>query len=758
VRSHRHCAAAALLIAAAAVLLPLSAGASPRQGLHVSAELVAERSGIQPGAALIVAVRLVAEPGWHVYWKNPGDSGLPTAVKWELPPGYTVGPLQWPAPSRFPLSGEVTYGYSGETLLMAEVTPPADLPAGGAALISASVSWLACKVECVPGDARLSLSLPVRLGPAPEDGRWRAAFRAARALLPVQDPTVRVSAAASGKSILLTVRGAPAPADAYFFTERDGLSASSAPQVLEASAGGFSLSILRADPAAPLPALMEGVLVLAGSAASGDGFSRGSPGGASSRLRALSISTALDRGGASAGGSSTSASLPLALAVLFAFLGGLILNLMPCVLPVLSLKVLGFVREAHDAPRRALGHGMVFTAGVIVSFWVLLGALLALRAGGNLLGWGFQFQDPGVIMVMAILVFVLGLNMFGLFELGARAAGVGAGLRSRRGLAGSFFTGVLATLVATPCTAPFMGSALGFALTQPPASAFLVFSALGVGMAAPSLVLSASPRLLARVPKPGPWMDTLKQALGFLMVATVVWLGSVLAALAGAGALTALLAALAAAALGAWIYGRWGGLQRVTGARVAAAVLGAVLVVGAAAFGVASVRAPSPGARASASGAPARGDAASPEWEPFTPARLAELRAGGQPVIIDFGAEWCLTCKVNERIALANPAVRQRLSELGVARLRADWTDRNDTIAHALVGYGRSGVPLYVVYGPGSAEPVLLPEIITPGIVLAALSWKPGQAGLSGVEPRPGSGAAPVAAPAVSDIEKAFSP
>jgi thiol:disulfide interchange protein len=599
-------------------LLPIAvrgAGAEPLNSFHVEAELVSENLSVNPGAPFWVAVRLSMDPGWHIYGKNPGDSGLPTTVAWNLPPGYTADPILWPMPKRYIAGSDTTYGYDGEVLLIAKITPPQNLTSGMTASLGAHVSWLACKVECVPGAADLGLALPVSGVKSGFDPRLQPRFDEARAALPVD--ASRPDAAAVP------------------------------------SAGGSGVTFV--------------------------------------------------------------------LAVVFAFIGGLILNLMPCVLPVLSLKIMGFVREAHSSPRRSLAHGLVFTAGVVVSFWILMGALFGLRAAGNLIGWGFQFQDPRVVAVMAGLLFALGLNLFGVFELGIRAASVGAGLRGRGGLAGSFFTGFLATAVATPCTAPFMGSAIGFALARPAPEAISVFTALALGMAAPSLALSASPRLLSRVPKPGRWMQSLKQALGFLMMGTVVWLASVLAALAGRVALIFLLAALVLIGLGGWIYGRWGGVGKSRGSRVTAAAFAVALGAGAIFVSVFGAESSAPPASSAQAPAPAH----TPEydfWEPYSGARLAELLEAGTPVLIDFGAQWCLTCTVNERAALDNPAVRQRLKELGVTALRADWTDRNEEIEKALASYGRSGVPLYVLYAPGAGAPRFLPELLTPGIVLSALN------------------------------------
>jgi thiol:disulfide interchange protein DsbD len=701
-----------------AALLPLLlaarfAAAEPRQFPHVQAELVSETSSLQPGAPLWVAVRLNMDPDWHVYWKNPGDSGLPTTVAWKLPDGYFIGPLLWPAPKRFISSGIMTYGYDGETLLLARITPPALLATGSRVVFHAEVIWLVCRVECVPGKADLSLTLPVSASPPAPNPREANAFFQARAKLP-RDISAAFSAAPGVREITLTVEGLPlsARADAYFFPESEDLIAFAAPQTVERKENGFRLRLLRADAGSPLPDALRGVLVV-----SSNGIEN-----------AQTVDVPLAAAQAPVVTTVPSPTAPsLLIAALFAFIGGLILNLMPCVLPVLSLKVMGFVREAQSSRGRAVRHGLFFTAGVLISFWALLGALLAFRAGGNLIGWGFQFQDPGMVVAMAILLFILGLNLFGVFEVGTRAASVGTRLRGGKGFVGSFFTGFLATVVATPCTAPFMGGALGYALTHSALSAFTVFTALGLGMAAPSLALSASPRLLAMVPKPGRWMETLKQALGFLMMATVVWLGWVLSALAGAQALTFLIGSLAVCGLGAWIYGRWGGIDRRRATRIAATAIAVLLVI---LGGVAAVREAESSMRISRAGRAGAEAAAGPAdsaespffWEPYSPERLTSLRASGTPVFIDFTAQWCLTCKVNEKLALDNLAVKERFKALGVTAMRGDWTDGDVVISRALSGYGRSGVPLYVLYGSGAGEPVILPEILTPGIVLGALN------------------------------------
>lgn len=683
------------LVLALAAPVDLPAGAI-RVG-PVEAELIARERSVRPGQPFLVAVRLRMDEGWHTYWKNPGDAGLPTTVTWELPAGFSAGPIRWPVPRLFREQDFSTYGYEEEALLVVEMTPPADLETGTMFTLRARVSWLACRVECLPGWAALSLNMPATEG-EPVTGR-AAVFDAALASMPMEDPAVAFTASLAGGALVLraVVPGMPPGSTAVFYPGLPGLIENSAVQRAAADARGLTLHLERSRINAVPPVRLQGVLVA----------------GTGGEARAFEVDAPVSTPGAG-----------LLVAIVLAFLGGLLLNLMPCVLPVLSLKVLSLVRHAPSGRRGAVAHGLSFSAGVLVSFWLIAGLLIALRAGGQLLGWGFQFQSPGLVAAVGLLFFLVGLNLFGVFEIGAGAAAVGAGLGQRKGWAGSFFSGFLATAVATPCTAPFMGSALGYALSQPPAVSFAVFTALGIGMALPYLVLSAAPGLVKRVPRPGRWMDSLKQAMGFPMMAAVVWMASVLLSLSGTASLFALLAALVAAGIGAWVWGRWGSLDKSRRSRIAAGIIsislvaaGAGLAIGSAAQGRAASGRTDP-----TSGRPGVGTEG---WEPWSQERLAELRAGGRPVFIDFSAEWCLTCKVNEAVVLQRKGVLERFRQKNVVLLRADWTDRSDSIARAIAGYGRAGVPLYVLYVPGAAEPVLLPELLTPSVVLAALDSLP---------------------------------
>jgi thiol:disulfide interchange protein DsbD len=429
--------------------------------------------------------------------------------------------------------------------------------------------------------------------------------------------------------------------------------------------------------------------------------------------------------GLSKGGDSTHASSPrpvaaasersisLAVALLFAFLGGMILNLMPCVLPVLSLKILGMVKQAGETSRERLKHGALFTLGVVASFWVLAGIMILLQAGGEQLGWGFQLQSPSFVLVLSIFLFLFGLSMFGVFEIGTSLTGVGYGVAGGSSYTSSLVSGVLATTVATPCTAPFMGSALGFTLGAPAYVAFLVFTFVGLGMAAPYLLLTTIPALLKFIPRPGAWMESMKQFMGFLLMATVLWLIWVLSLQTGADGVVILLAALLFVALGGWVFGRWGNIAKEKPTRRIAQVIALVAIAGGLFFSLTNIKAKGP----ETAGVHRQG---SIEWLTYTPELVEGLKAQGRTVFLDFTAAWCLSCQVNEKVAFSSEEVQNEFARRGIATVRADWTTHDETITKALATFGRNSVPLYVLYAPGK-DPVLLPEIITPGIVLEAL-------------------------------------
>ena len=707
-----------LLLTVILGLLPAAVLASgPVRTEHVTAELVSEASAIQPGVPFWVGVRLEMIDQWHTYWKNPGDAGLGTALTWDLPEGFTAGPILWPTPQRIPLDPLVSYGYEGEVLLMVRIDPPEDLAPAESLVLRVRADWLACHEVCIPGGADLDLTLPVSSEPAPLDPEWTPLFESTRDSLPLEGVGWPVVLSAEDGKLKLTIslpEGAVVdPEGVFFFDEEESVIEPAAAQKVDFRDGKLSLVL---EPAVyadgPIDAV-SGVLTAAG------GFGGAVPG------NAVMISASLD--GTTAEGvlpvagvefvdfaAGDRISLPMAIAA--ALLGGLILNLMPCVFPVLSIKILTFVRQSGEDRSRILRHGLVFALGVLVSFWVLAGLLIALRAGGEQLGWGYQLQSPLFIIAIAAILFLLALSLLGVFEIGGSLIGVGAGARPS-GYSGSFLTGVLATIVATPCTAPFMGSALAFALTEPAAVSLVVFTALGAGMAGPYVLLSAVPGLLRFLPRPGAWMETFKQLMAFPLLATVIWLAWVLGTQVGMDGLARFLFGLLGLGVAGWVYGRWNQPVRAMPVRLAGRFFALF-------FLVLGLYVASTGTRMAAGSVIPTGPA-SPgemEWVAYDRERLQALKAEGTPVFLNFTAAWCLTCKANELVVFRSEEVRTLFREKGIVPMKADWTRRNPEITRALAEYGRTGVPLYVYFAGTDAPPVLLPEILNPGIVLDAIN------------------------------------
>jgi thiol:disulfide interchange protein/DsbC/DsbD-like thiol-disulfide interchange protein len=745
-----------LCLAAFAAALPAAAADA---SAHVQARLLAEPSAVIAGKPFLAGLSLKLEDHWHVYWLNPGDAGLPPSLDWSLPQGFTAGPIQWPYPERIPAPPLMSYGYEGEVLLPVEILPPAKL-SGKTADFKAKAKWVVCNDICIPGGAEVTLTLPIAADSArlpAADPAVTARFADARARLPMVAAPWKFTARIADSAIYLLAvppAGAPAAEPFVFFPEAQDVLDNAAPQKFYPVAGGYALELKRlsAEPGEAGPDSLIGVAVSPrgwdtpgkGRAARIDlKLEKGvapkplaPPVIAGGQPAAPSVSgTAATAAGAPLGAAATSgvsreaASFSgfagLLLLLVFAFAGGLILNLMPCVLPVLSLKIFDFVKRAGESRFKVFAHGLVFTGGVLISFWVLAGLLLILRSGGSQLGWGFQLQSPPFLIVLCALFFFFALNLFGVFEMGYLFTRIGGG-KQQSGYAGSFMAGVTATVVATPCTAPFMGSAMGYAFTQPPQYALLVFTFLGLGMAAPYLVLSGFPRLMRFLPKPGEWMEHLKQFMGFPLLATAIWLAWVLGKQAGIDTLIGLLFVLLLAGLSAWILGKWTALHRATPVRIAAMLVALVVFVPAFVMVMMFANAP----RSAGAGSPAAaGEAGSIAWTPFTSDRLDSLLAAGKPVFVDFTADWCLSCKVNEKVALESPDVTRKFRDLRLTALRADWTLRDATIAAALARYGRTSIPLYVLYaGTGPSDFVILPEIISPGILLDALKRLDGPA------------------------------
>jgi thiol:disulfide interchange protein DsbD len=698
----------AAALAGTCLALAAAVHAAPVRTERVQAELHAERVAAVAGKPAAVGLRLRMDEHWHTYWRNPGDSGLPTKIRWTLPEGWSAGPIQWPHPEAQRVGPLMNYGYSGEVMLLSELTPPAGARPGPVTL-KADADWLVCREICIPEKATLTLAFAVAEGePGPDSGNADL-FAKARARLPATPGGWTAESTLSGTRLTLRVMppaGATAPSKVSYFPHRENFVDHPAPQSLVRDGNGFRLDVKLAEPVAPGIRDASGVLVT-------DGAWPGLAGRKAVEL-SLPIVTALPALATPVAAPAGETGESLALALAFALAGGLLLNLMPCVFPVLGIKVMGFLRHAHGDPRVLWMQGAVFAAGVLLSFLVLAGLLLALRAGGSELGWGFQLQSPAFVTMLAALFFVMALNLFGVFEWGGFAQSMTSNLSATGRYADAFLSGVLATVVATPCTAPFMGAAVGFTLAQPAPVSLAVFAMLGVGMAAPVLALSFFPQALRRLPKPGPWMETFKQLMAFPLFATVIWLAWVLGAQAGNDAVLSLLGGLLVLGIGAWIYGRWARSESL--ARFVFAALFAAAGLWLAWPGTAIA----PGEARAATVKP--GDI---DWQPWSPEKLAELRAAGTPVFVDFTAAWCVTCQVNKRVALNRDEVVKAMAARGVVALKADWTNHDPRISAAQAELGRNAVPVYAIYAPGQAQPKLLPEVLTASLVVDEISKLP---------------------------------
>lgn len=702
---------------------------------HSSARLVAETRAIVPGQPVTVGLRIELDRGWHTYWANPGDAGTGATLDWQLPAGFAADTIQWPVPKRIPYPPLMSYAYEGVVLLPVKITPPADLTPGTDVHLQAAARWLVCQDECLVAGDTLALDLPV--AEQTEGSRWADEFARTRTLLPANAPAWRIEAGPVEGGLALGITPPASWGDdldgAYFYPLDSQLMEHAAPQPLRRQGRETWLSLTRSPYRTELPERLQGVLALPpGKTLDGAGHVAVQvdvPIAADTVLAAAPVASApagpdyTATGGsasesAAAGASqAASAGLSLLAALLFAFMGGVLLNLMPCVFPVLSLKVLAFVEQAAGDRGRMRRHGLAFGVGVVLSFLVLAGVLMAVRAAGSQVGWGYQLQSPLIVTLLIFLMFAIGLNFLGMLEVGnslTRLGGIGA---NDTGYRGSFLTGVLAVVVATPCTAPFMGAAVGTALVRPAMEGLAVFAGLGVGMAAPYMVLSSWPALLRWLPRPGRWMETLKQALAFPMFAVAVWLFWVLGLQTGMGGATHVLFALLLFAFGGWLFQRSHG-ARSRAARTVARAAAVLALVGGAVWGLASAHVAGEIAAQSAT-SPVAGDVA---WAPFTPDVVAGFQAQGRPVFVDFTAAWCITCQVNERVVLSSARVKQAFRDNNVALVRADWTRRDADIAQALAAFGRSGVPLYVVYPADPAgTPTVLPTVLTDELVLNAV-------------------------------------
>jgi thiol:disulfide interchange protein len=699
-----------LALLALLVTLPLRA-ATTQVGLVLPTDAVA------PGQTVLAGVRLKMAPKWHTYWRNAGDAGAPTEIEWSLPPGITAGEIQWPVPEKIQFGDLLTYGYHDEVVLLVPLSVAPDA-APGPRELKAEVSWLECEVQCVKGSGDVSAKLMV--GPGGKPTAEAALIEPWKGKLPKSGSDMAAKAAWAGAAegdsraiqIEWTPRNAKASYDFYPYAGK-GFEVAAKTEVL--SAGGKArLKKAATKYEGDWPAEISGLLI--------EKTGNDSIGAYEVKMPLTAASTATTTAASLAGAKTESFWAMLGLA----FLGGLILNIMPCVLPVIALKILGFVQQSKEAPGRVRSLGIVYTLGVLASFLVLAGLVIAVQKAGRAASWGMQFQNPVFVVVMTTLVTLVALNLFGLFEvnLGGRAMGAAGDLASKEGATGAFFNGVLATVLATPCTAPFLAVALGFAFAQPPSVIALMFLVMGLGLAAPYLVLSWFPQWLRVLPKPGAWMEKFKIAMGFPMLATALWLLSLTDAHFGSSGPLWVGLFLVVLALAAWIWGQF--FQRGGAYRAAALGVSVALVVVAYTYALErelNWRNPAPrtanGVHVKQGGIP---------WEAWSPQAVADARGAGRIVLVDFTADWCVTCQANKKSSLEIASVRQKLKDLNAVALLGDYTREDPRIAEELKRYQRAGVPLVLVYPSGkAAEPIVLPSLLTPGIVLDALEKASGQ-------------------------------
>ncbi len=594
------------------------------QAPDVSVTLVPETTAIEPGKPFRIGAEIALPEGWHVYYREPGDTGMPTNVELNLPDGYQVVKVEWEKPTRFEENGFTTFGYSGKTMISVTVMPAANLKAGDNVEIKATVSWLACKDSCIPGDTTRSITLPVASPGVPASAQNQSRF-------------AKVGFTGDVKQI-----GKP-----------------------DASAG---------------TSVLDGNLKPNGAGAEDHGFF---------------------------------------VYLLFAFIGGMILNFMPCVLPVISFKIFRFVKEAGESKARIFQLGLAYAAGTVFTCVALAVAVILAKFLGYSVGWGFQFQEPLFLVGMATLLTVMSLGFFGVFFIQVQSGKGLDQLANKQGFSGAFFTGVVATLLSTPCTAPFLGSAIGFAFSQPWWVIVSIFFAVGAGLAAPYVVLCANPAWLKKLPKPGVWMEHFKEGMGFVLLGSVIWLLFVLGRQVGADGVAATVAFLVAASFSTWLYNRLGGieaskLRKTVLAVVGLAIAGATMYM----FTWPAVK----GVNAVTAATAAQQQSNGITWEPFSKAAVDKNLSQGKVVIIDFTAEWCQTCKLNEATVLSSDAVADAIKKNGVVALKADWTHGDAEITALLAKFGRAGVPLYVIMSPHRpTEPIVLPTLLTKQMVIDAI-------------------------------------
>ena len=690
---------------------------------NVEARLISSHSTIKPGEPFTLALQFTIDPTWHTYWLNPGETGIPTSLKLALPAGFTAGELQFPIPKKFITDygfgvREAGYGYSTAVMHPLTITPPADLKPGEPITLSGKAGWLMCDPNtCVPGKADLSITLQV--------GTASVASPEAGMITSVNDKLPKsveapLTITLAGTNVVMTTRlpsGAfPAETKLKFYPLKNHVLDSFAESTATVSGDQVSITAAKHESLTTAPSEFSGLLI-AETASGNTGFYVSTAGTAPAKTVAAPEATpnaANTTGVSEKPPVITPEALPfgggLLGILLAAFLGGIILNIMPCVFPVISLKVMSFVGQSGEDRKKVLVHSLIFALGILVFFWVLTTVMLVLRSvGSDDLGWGVQLRQPGFVIGLIFVMVIVALSLFGVFEMGASMTSVGGDLANKSGYAGSFWSGALAVLLATPCTAPLMAPAIGFALAQSAPIMFLIFTTLGLGLSAPYFIFAIFPKLLDVIPPPGAWMETFKQFMGFPMLGVAVWLTGVLSRQLNVEGLQWALAAVLFVAVAGWILGRFAGYERSTTARLKAKlVAGLVFLLS---LGIAY--------EASAKRAPA------------STVDIAEVIAGhraeGKHVFVDFTAEWCITCKVNERVAIKTAKVHEAFTKNNIEFVIADWTNKDASIAKVLEEYGRAGVPLYLLYPADTSKPAIMIRegLITPGDILDAIAKLP---------------------------------
>ncbi len=648
--------------------------------------LISEVTSVQPGTPFWAAVRIELPEEWHIYWKYPGQTGSPTQFSWRLPNDVNKGPLLWPTPKVFFLSHLINFGYEKEVTFLSQIHPSALLSADKID-IGVEVEWLACRDICVPGSAFLQMSLPVKSILSHKDKPAEPLFSHARKHLPLNGKEWQVKGKRDRNMLILTVESpeegfdsSQSKSDLFFFPEETALLEAAASQSVSVSANVIEVAM-------PLNSKIRIKPPIKGVLAHKDGQT-----GVEIEITQLQ----------------TVSSHPISfwkglIYIGMAFLGGIILNLMPCVFPVLSIKVLSVIKQGSLFFHQRAIHQGLFIAGILSSMWFLYGVLVFLKKSGMELGWGFQLQSPSFVIVLAFLFFILALNLFGVFEIGLFATRYARETSDKKSYLSSYFIGMLTTIAATPCTAPFMGTALGVALMETNWVAFLIFTALGLGISAPFFVLSLIPQWVSWLPKPGAWMETLKQALGFPMLASVLWLSWVLLRQTDIEMVFRLWGTLGITAFVLWGYQKGqslfhGRYSLFKAGAVFTLIVILILYVTQAFFKENKQKEVL-------------------MWVPYTPIVFEQFRDEGRPLFLDFTADWCLTCQVNERLVFQSESVMKAFQEKGIVAMKVDWTKKDEDITRLLAGFGRNGVPFYLYYPVGSKEPVILPEILTPSII-----------------------------------------